>query len=158
MRSFFYSFLLSILTINYACAQNAGTGNDTRSIKQVIEKEVDALNKDHNLEEYLSCFSNSERIQVGPSGNKMTIGYAAVKANAQKVIQSYNGKPNPNTWSFADWDIRVNGKTAFASCVQTTKTAQGTFVDVLKSDYLEKINGKWKIVDHRYFHAPERKG
>lgn len=157
MNKYFYSFLVSILTVSGAHAQNAKTGADEQSIKQVIEKEVDALNKDHNLEEYLSCFSHSERIQVGPSDNKMTIGYAAVKANAQKVIDSYHGQSNPNTWSFADWDIRVNGRSAFASCVQTTRTAQGGDIDVFKSDYLEKINGEWKIVDHRYFHAPERK-
>jgi hypothetical protein len=150
-------FLLSSLSANCLYSQNAAIDENTRPIKAVIEREVNALNKDHNVEEYLSCFSNSERVQVGPSDNKMTVGYAAIKANAQKVIQQYNGKPNPNTWSFAGWDIRVNGKTAFASCTQTTKTAQGTYIDVYKSDYLEKIKGEWKIVDHRYFHAPERK-
>ena len=71
----------------------------------------------------------------------------------QKVIANYNGKPNPNTWTFANWNIRVNDNTAFATCVQTTKTPQGTFIDVFKSVYLGKINGEWEIVDHRYFHA-----
>jgi hypothetical protein len=71
------------------------------------------------LKDYLSCFSDSDKIQVGPADGKMTIGYAAIKANAQKVIQNYNGKPNPNTWSFKNWDIRVNGNTAFVSCIQT---------------------------------------
>lgn len=157
MRKFIYLLcLVFVLSGNLLYAQDANT-KDIQAIQRVIEKEVDALNRDHDLGEYLSCFANSEKIQVGPSDNKMTIGYAAVKANAQKVIQSYNGQPNPNTWSFANWDIRVNGKTAFATCVQTTKTAQGTYIDVFKSDYLENINGEWKIVDHRYFHAPERK-
>jgi hypothetical protein len=156
-KSFYLSFMFLILAANSLYAQDAGINKDPDAIQRVIEREVDALNKDHNLEEYLSCFSNSEKIQVGPSDNKMTIGYAAVRVNAEKIIQSYHGQSNPNTWSFANWDIRVNGNTAFASCVQTTKTAQGTFIDVLKSDYLEKINGEWKIVDHRYFHTPERK-
>jgi SnoaL-like domain len=144
--------LLSAFTINSSYSQQ----NDSNAIKHVIEKEVDALNRHYNLEEYMSCFAQSEKIQIGPSNNKMTIGYEAIKANAQKVIGNYNGKPNPNTWSFAAWDVRVNGNTAFASCVQTTKTSRSTYIDVFKSDYLEKINGEWKIVDHRYFHAPER--
>jgi hypothetical protein len=158
MRKPFYTLLLlTIFAATSSYSQNTKPGKDAEAIRQVIEKEVDALNKDHNLGEYLSCFANSEKVQVGPSNNKMTIGYAAIKAGAERVIQNYNGKANLNTWTFANWDIRVNGKTAFASCVQTTKTAQGTFIDVFKSDYLEKINGEWKIVDHRYFHAPERK-
>ncbi|MEO6330439.1 MAG: hypothetical protein ABIO55_16005, partial [Ginsengibacter sp.] len=111
--------LLYLFTINNGFSQQ----KDSDAIKHVIEKEVDALNKNQNLEEYLSCFAQSEKVQVGPSNNKMTIGYEAIKGNAQKVISNYNGKPNPNTWSFADWDVRVNGHTAFASCVQTTKTA-----------------------------------
>jgi SnoaL-like domain len=156
-KSVYLLFLLSILTAGSVYSQNTGISRDSQAIRLVIEKEVDALNKDHDLEEYLSCFEHSERVQVGPSDNKMTIGYNAVKANAQKVIQSYNGKSNPNTWSFAGWDIRVNGTTAFASCVQTTRTARDTYIDVFKSDYLEKVEGLWKIVDHRYFHAPERK-
>jgi hypothetical protein len=156
-KSVYLLLVLSILTANCLYSQNAKTNINIQAIKRVIEREVDALNRDHNLEDYLSCFSNSERVQVGPSNNKMTIGYAAIKANAQTVIRNYNGKPNPNTWSCADWDIRVNGKTAFASCIQTTKTAMGTYIDVFKSDYLEKIKGEWKIVDHRYFHAPERR-
>jgi SnoaL-like domain len=156
-KSVYLLLVLSILTANCLYSQNTKTNINIQAIKRVIEREVDALNRDHNLEDYLSCFSNSERVQVGPSNNKMTIGYVAIKANAQTVIRNYNGKPNPNTWSFADWDIRVNGKTAFASCIQTTKTAQGTYIDVFKSDYLEKIKGEWKIVDHRYFHAPERR-
>jgi len=52
--------------------------------------------------------------------------------------------------------VLINGHTAFVSCVQTTKTDKGNFIDVLKSDYIEKINGEWKIVDHRYFHGEER--
>ena len=150
--------LVLLLTglVSSVYAQDSKT-KDVIAIKHVIEKEVDALNRDHDLQAYLSCFANSEKVQVGPSNNKMTIGYAAIKASAERVIQNYNGKQNPNTWTFADWDVRVNGKTAFASCVQTTKTGQGTFIDVFKSDYLEKVNGDWKIVDHRYFHAPERR-
>jgi hypothetical protein len=157
-KSIFPLFWLAIFSVNGLHAQNTASNSDEQAIKRVIQREVDALNKDHDLEEYLSCFAESEKVQVGPSDNKMTIGYTAIKANAEKVIRSYGDKPNPNTWSFAGWDIRVNGMTAFASCVQTTKTAQGTFIDVFKSDYLEKIAGEWKIVDHRYFHAPERKG
>lgn len=152
-KSVYMPFLLSVFAINSSYSQQ----NDSDAIKHVIEKEVDALNRDYNLSAYLSCFAQSEKVQVGPSNNKMTIGYEAIRANAQKVIGNYNGTPNPNTWSFAGWDIRVNGLTAFASCVQTTKTARVTYIDVFKSDYLEKINGEWKIVDHRYFHAPERK-
>ena len=156
-RSINILFISAILTISSLYSQNNESKDDVNAIKHVIEKEVDALNRDHDLEAYLSCFAQSEKVQVGPSNDKMTIGYKAIKANAENVIKNYNGKPNPNTWSFADWDIRVNGNTAFASCLQTTKTAQNTYIDVFKSDYLEKINGEWKIVDHRYFHAPERK-
>lgn len=152
-KTIYLLLLLSLFTTTSSYSQNS----DSDAIKRVIEKEVDALNRHYNLEEYLSCFAQSEKVQVGPSNNKMTIGYEAVKANAQKVIANYNGRPNPNDWSFANWDIRVNGNTAFASCVQTTKTATNTYIDVFKSDYLEKINGDWKIVDHRYFHSPERK-
>lgn len=151
------SILLTMLTINCLYAQSPKISKDIDAIKLVIEREVDALNRYHNLDDYLSCFLESESIQSGPSNNKMTLGYTALKANAQRVIQSYNGQPNTNTWSFSGWDIRVNGKTAFASCLQTTKTAQGNYIDVFKSDYLEKVQGEWKIVDHRYFHAPERK-
>ncbi|MEP7372212.1 MAG: nuclear transport factor 2 family protein [Chitinophagaceae bacterium] len=153
IKAFYAMLLLSVFSIHNSYSQQ----NDADKIKSVIIKEVDALNSHHNLEEYLSCFAKSEKIQVGPSNNKMTIGYEAVKANAQKVIANYNGKLNPNTWIFANWDIRVNGNTAFASCVQTTTTEARTFIDVFKSDYLEKVKGEWKIVDHRYFHAPERK-
>ena len=155
MRHFTILFL-SVLYASCALAQNDKLSKDQKAIVHVIEKEVNALNRDHDLEAYLSCFAQSDRIQVGPSNDQMTIGYKAVKANAEQVIKNYDGQPNPNTWSFAEWDIRVNGKTAFASCLQTTQTAEGTFIDVFKSDYLEKIDGEWKIVDHRYFHAAER--
>lgn len=149
-----YAFmLLSLFTAHGSRAQNA----EANAIMQVIRTEVDALNRHYDLEEYMSCFAQSDKIQVGPSNDKMTIGYEAVKTNAQKVIAQYNGRSNPNTWSFANWDIRVNGNTAFASCVQTTRTDHDTYILVFKSDYLEKINGKWQIVDHRFFHAAERK-
>src|SRR3984957_2216489 len=129
-KSAFSILLLSIFSIHYSYSQDDKTDKNAESVKAVIEKEVDALNRDYNLEEYLSCFLNSDRVQAGPSDNKMTIGYAALKANAEKVIQNYNGQPNPNTWSFSGWDIRVNGNTAFASCVETAKTPRGTYIDV----------------------------
>ncbi|CAD5255589.1 hypothetical protein IMPR6_60156 [Imperialibacter sp. EC-SDR9] len=68
-----------------------------RRLRRLIEREVDALNRDPDLEAYLSCLMESEKIQLGPSNDKMTMGYDAVKADAQRVIQNYDGKSNPNT-------------------------------------------------------------
>jgi len=95
MPKFLYPCCLSLRCISLQI--NAQNTDDTLGIKNLIQKEVDALNRDHDLEDYLSCFKLSEKIQVGPSNDKMTIGFEAVKANAMQVIKNYDGIPNPNT-------------------------------------------------------------
>jgi len=49
------------------------------------------------LDAYMSCFAKSDKVQVGPSNDKMTIGYEAIKANGEQVIRGYDGRENPNT-------------------------------------------------------------
>lgn len=144
-----------ILTVSLNAQPAPSIAEEESAIKELLFKEVDALNKTQDLDEYMSCFAPSEEIIFGPNKNQLIKGATALKKFAGEIIFSYQKNPNKNTWMFSDWNIRIHGHAAFASCTQTTTTPSGSQIKVYKSDYLEKYLQGWKIIDHRFYHTPE---
>jgi ketosteroid isomerase-like protein len=153
----YYTLLAFLSWLSFpAKTQTAGSlSANEEAIRSLLIKEVDALNKTQNIDDYMSCFAPSEDIIFGPNKNQLIKGATALKNFAEKIIVNYQKNPNKNTWTFSDWKIRINGNSAFVTCLQTTTTPVGSQIEVFKSDYLEKFNGQWKIVDHRFYHTPE---
>jgi len=129
---------------------------EEEKIKAILLQEVDALNKTQSIDEYMACFAPTEEIVFGPQRDQLIVGATAVRKFAEQIIANYKKNPNTNTWAFSEWKIRINGNSAFVTCTQTTNTPKGGQILVFKSDYLEKYNGNWKIVDHRFYHTAEK--
>ena len=155
MKKFFIPFALVLFFSGISLAQSKA--EEDAKIKALLLREVDALNKTQDLEEYMACFAPSEEIVFGPNKDQLIIGISVLRPFAEQIITNYKKNPNANTWEFSDWKIRINGKSAFVTCVQTTTTPSGSQVHVFKSDYLEKYNGDWKILDHRFYHTAPSK-
>jgi|SRR5688572_1343532 len=155
MRNF--NILLILFSCIFANALSQNNSQEEEKIKSLLLREVDALNKTQDIEEYIACFAPSEEIVFGPQRDQLIVGVSALRPFAEQIIASYKKNPNKNSWVFSDWRIRINGNSAFVTCTQTTTTPTGAKILVFKSDYLEKYNGDWKILDHRFYHTAEQK-
>lgn len=156
MKTIFFFIPLLLIGTLLSGQAPVTVSEEEAAIKSILLLEVDALNKTQNLKDYMSCFAPNEEIVFGPNQNQLILGATALKTFAAKIISNYLKNPNKNTWEFSDWKIRINGNAAFVTCLQTTTTPSRSTIEVFKSDYLEKYDGHWKIVDHRFYHTLEK--
>ncbi len=121
--------------------------NDEQAIKNVIIKEIDELKKAKSLDDYMSVYANNKDVKFGPYRGKL-FNYDEIKMTAEKVIK--NNSYLKGDWEITDWNVKINGNSAFVTENLITTQANGIKIGAMKTDYLEKINGEWKIVDHRF--------
>ncbi len=126
--------------------------NDEQAIKNVLMKETASI-KARKVADIMSCYANKPDLMFGPYKNTLIQGYDALKIEVESLFKNLL-TPSPDTYDFNNWNIKINGNAAFSTCTQTTNRPSGNNSEFFKSDYLEKNNGEWKIVDHRYFNKP----
>ncbi len=121
------------------------------AIKKVIVTESKAAgNRDYDL--WISCFAKSPHVAFGfhPSiPNHMIRSYDKLSEFAKDFFPN-NPVSSPGVDEFTDYLIRINGTSAFVTCVQINTQPDGSKVRYHKADYLEKLEGEWKMVGHLF--------
>ena len=125
----------------------APVADDEVAIKNVIMKETDEFKKSTSLDDYMSVYANNKDVKLGPYRGKI-LNYDEIKVAAENIIKN-NLYPKGAT-EYTDWNVKINGNSAFVTEKQVNTQNNGIKTGSMKADYLEKINGEWKIVDHRF--------
>ncbi len=142
--------LLGLASSGFA---QSGT-TDEAAIKKLIEDEV-GYNKQRDLAKWLGCYAQSEDLVLG-FGPGMTRGYDEV-AKALKAFLEKLPEPSKAKTVIADYRIRQRGNTAFVSSIQLDTAPDGTQTRWNKVNYLEKLNGEWKIIGDLFRSEPVAK-
>lgn len=148
MKKLFFTFALSFLGL-FSYAQS----EDEKAIKKVITDEATAIHA-RDLNKWLNCFAQSEDVIFGYHAalpTYMLRGYKDLEAWATKYLK---GEVNKDSFVINDYRIRIKGVTAFVSSIQETTKPDGSKTKAHKVDYLEKINGEWKIIGHLFGNEP----
>ncbi len=121
---------------------------DETAIKKVIEN-LTAIAYLNDVPAYLKMLAPSDfisRVSVEADGkvNKLT------GAEYRKMVNdrvSYGPQKMTTQVTRDNFNLRINGNSAFAVFDQHNVNADGTKRDSVEERYLEKINGEWKIVN-----------
>ena len=135
-------------TTQIAVAQSS---TDVAQIKAVVERETTAW-ASRDASAFVDCWAN-----VPEAGTLVTL-----QDTTHTVVSNYNtkvdmpvsvkkmmadmGKPTGETFQNTDYRIRVNGNAAFAQFEQTVTAPDGKKQYAHETRYLEKMQGKWKII------------
>jgi hypothetical protein len=95
----------------------------------------------------MSVYANNKDVKLGPYQGKI-LNYEEIKVAADNIIKNKLYPKGPTEYS--DWVVKINGNSAFVTEKQVNTQNNGIKTGSMKADYLEKINGEWKIVDHRF--------
>lgn len=142
-----FIILFLLLTGSEVWAQSIKT--EEAAIKKVLEKETEAvINRDY--EQWIDCFANSPDVAFGFSSilpTYMVRNYDKLAEFGKNFFQN-NREPTQELFEFTDYQIRINGTSAFVIYLQTNTKQDGTKQRYHKAEYLEKIEGEWKMIGH----------
>lgn len=128
-------------------AQNA----DVAAIKAVVEKETTSWNN-RDAAAMADCWANvpeAGHLVSLQDGKGTVISNHNTKTdmpNGIKTMMAGMGPASKDTFQNTDYQIRVKGDAAFAQFEQVVTASDGQKEYAHETRYLEKINGKWKIV------------
>jgi hypothetical protein len=150
-----YSFiiLLLLLTGSEVWAQS-NTAEET-AIKKVLEMETEAA-QNRDYEKWIDCFAQSPDVAFGFSSlipTYMVRSYDKLAELGKSVFQNNPVSPT-ESFEFTDYQIRINGTSAFVTYLQTNTQKDGSKERYHKAEYLEKINGVWKMIGHIFVQEP----
>lgn len=132
----------------------SNTAEET-AIKQVLETEMYAA-QNRNFEQWIDCFANSPDVAFGFTSllpSYMVRSYDKL-AEFGKIFFQNNPVSSKGLGEFTDFQIRINGNIAFVTYLQTNTHKDGTKDRYHKTNYLEKIDGEWKIIGHFFSQEP----
>ena len=144
--------LLFTGTVSWAQSISA----EETAIKKVLETETYAAhNRDY--EQWINCFAKSPDVAYGFSSliPTYTIRNYDKLAEFGKRFMLANPVSSPEPFEFTDFQFRINGTSAFVTYLQTNTKKDGSKQPYYKADYLEKINGEWKIIGHYFVQQPQ---
>jgi ketosteroid isomerase-like protein len=157
MKSLFIACAL-LMAATCSFAQTAGSSKtDEMAIRKVLEAEsMAAKNADYNS--WIKCFARTADVAFGyhpELPDYMIRGYEELAAFGKKFFPP-EPKPNKETFTFENFRVRIQGNTAFASYLQVSTQEDGKQQRFQKGEYLEKINGEWKMIGHFFFNVPDK--
>jgi hypothetical protein len=135
--------LLIIATFLFVGNATFAQSKDEEAIKKIITTVTISGWEHRNLEEWLNCFAKSE--YTIHNMNFKDKGYDVIE-EAAKTYLAKNPTPAGSKWEYADWKIKINGTSSFARCVETRTFPTGVKIKIHKVNYLEKIDGDWKVI------------
>ncbi len=144
--------LLVMVTGSWAQSNRA----EETSIKNLIEKESHAAVK-RNYGQWIECFAQSPDVAFGfhpVIPNYMVRSFDKLSEFARDFFPN-NPVSSPGVDEFMDYKFRINGTSAFVTSIQINTQPDGSKVRYHKADYLEKINGEWKMIGHFFAQEPD---
>ena len=143
------AFSISILFLGSTISGFAKS-KDEEAVKAVCEKETKSyINRD--AEAMLSCYANKpySLVLVAESGD---VHYSGAKSELEneksiKELVKIMGPPNGDTFQNTGYVIHINGTSAFVHYDQEVTAKDGTRTNFHEVRNLEKMDGKWKIID-----------
>lgn len=153
MKKTLFTLVLFLLGMgSYAQSKDA----DEIAIKKVLEAETSAVhNKD--FEKWINCFAKSSDVAFGFSPllpTYMVRNYDNLASFGRDYFPK-SPVPSAQVAEFTDYQMKINGNSAFVTCVQINTEPDGSKARFHKADYLEKINGEWKMVGHFFGQEPK---
>ncbi|MEX2565582.1 MAG: nuclear transport factor 2 family protein [Cyclobacteriaceae bacterium] len=153
MKKTLITFAILLLgTASWAQTHSA----EEKAIIKVLEKESEAAQK-RDYDRWIACFAQSEDVAFGFTHLFPTYMVRSYDKLAELGIQVFQDNPVSSTESFefTDFNIRVNGTSAFVTYLQTNTQQDGTKDRYHKAEYLEKIDGEWKMIGHFFAKEPQ---
>lgn len=139
--------LILLLQVSIASAQ---IGEDEKAIRTVIEQETQSwLNRDATAMQ--QCWANvpyASHLGLRQDGKSFfTTNATGGISEAIRSVTLAGKQPDRSTFTNADYQVRVNGTSAFVTFGQTRTSPEGMQERYYQTRYLEKIAGKWKIIN-----------
>jgi hypothetical protein len=134
---------------NRAVAQTATTADDEAAIKAVIIGETDAYVR-RDFDAWVGYLVNSPQTSgvITPNGSPGSMstrkGFDAMK-QGMKTWMERSPKSEMTVEGRENWNVKINGKMAWAMWKQHNVFKETTNVDSQQLTVLEKIDGQWKI-------------
>ncbi len=140
--------LVIILLGNFAFAQSA----DEKAIKKTIEGEKAAADA-ADYKTYLAHWAKVPHASFLYAGG-LFVGEALWK----KMDEVWaTRKPRKVNNIRSEWNIRVNGASAFVTFFQRQETVENNgIIESYEERYMEKINSEWKIVNVTVWGKPTK--
>jgi hypothetical protein len=159
MKSFIFACSLFFgATLGFAQTAPA-TKTDETAIRKVLELESMAA-KDSDYNTWIKCFAKVPEVAFGyypDLPDHMIRGYDELAALGKKIFPP-SPKPSKQTFTFENFQFRIHGNTAFTTYLQTDTREDGKQIRYQKAEYLEKINGEWKMIGHFFYRIPDQVG
>lgn len=151
MKSNYLFLALSVTTLMANSTTVLAQSADVTAIKAVVEKETTSWNS-RDAAGMADCWANVPEASTLVSLQDIThtvISNHNTKmdmAGDIKTIMASVGPDTKETFQNTDYQIRVKGDAAFAQFEQVVTAPGGQKDYAHETRYLEKMNGKWKIV------------
>ncbi|MBO0938960.1 nuclear transport factor 2 family protein [Fibrella sp. HMF5335] len=145
-RYFLLLMLLVSSTIGFAQRKT-----DELAIRAVLEGHSVAC-LDADADKAVSYYAHSPYVATAFSEPGYHRGYDAVAAAYRKEFA--NGQKSPDKLTTKAYRYRIVGKAAFVTYIETYTKPDGTSRTSHKAGYLEKENGRWKLIGN--FWIPEQ--
>ncbi|WP_373497222.1 hypothetical protein [Aquiflexum sp.] len=129
---------------------------DENAIKKIVQKEAEAA-ENADYKQWIECFAKSPDVAFGFSDLLPTYMLRSYDKLAKFGKDFFPADPVPASGvnEFTDYQIRINGTSAFVTSVQINTNPDGIIQRFHKADYLEKIDGEWKMIGHFFSVEPK---
>ncbi len=145
MKKIFTFIFLALAVSSYA------QSTDETAIKKTIEEEKAAADA-ADYKTYLAHWAKVPHASFLYAGG-LFVGDALWK----KMDEVWaNRKPRKVNNIRSEWNVRVNGASAFVTFFQRQESVENTVSDSYEERYMEKINGEWKIVNVTVWGKPTK--
>lgn len=130
--------------------------SEETAIRKVLETEINAA-QNREYEEWINCFAKSPDVAFGFTSLLPTYMVRSYDKLAEfgKTFFQNNPVSSKGLGEITDYQIRINGNSAFVTFLQLNTKPDGSKERYHKADYLEKIEGEWKIIGHLFGQEPK---
>lgn len=153
MKKTLITFALLIMGAGTWAQSNSA---DETAIKKVLEMETDAANN-RDYERWIDCFAKTPDVAFGFTSLLPTYMLRSYDKLAEfgKIFFRDNPVSSTDSFEFSDFQIRINGTSPIVTYLQTNTNKDGTKERYHKGEYLEKIEGEWKMIGHLFAQEPQ---
>ena len=140
--------IIAILHIGTGSWAQTYSAEEKAIIKELEQESEAAQVRDY--ERWIDCFAQSPDVTFGFGQIVPTYMLRSYDKLAEWGERFFLANPVSSTASFefTDFQIRINGTSAFVTYLQTISTKEGKKVRIHKGEYLEKIESEWKMIGH----------
>ncbi len=148
MKKYVLTLLALILLAGTSCQENIDIEKEKEAIKAVIEEETNAY-FDRDFDRFAATYVQNEtniRLDAGKGGYFHIVGWEEMDSIFKEGFEKY---PDPikHYQVKTNYKIKVYKESAFAVFDNELHNSEGELTKTnIHVEFLEKVNGEWKIV------------